>query len=169
MNIQDIKEQLSLIETTLKDINGKLMLELLDAITENRELKEQLTKSNENDYYDYYDECEEEDFTGRFTPETVEITKIEVSISNIAEETMVFAIHPVTGKLICELALYAKRHGNDEWDTPYEFIYRDFPGAVLQTKDRSTDGIRVLTYNLSEPIKITYEKDNYYSYSNRND
>lgn len=39
-NIKEIKKQLSLIETTLKDIKGKLMIELLDTMSENRSLKE---------------------------------------------------------------------------------------------------------------------------------
>lgn len=153
MNIQDIKKQLSLIETTLKDINGKLMLELLDVMAENRELKEQIAKGNEDSYSE---EWEEESFSYGGTYETVEITKIEASISKKAEETMVFGIHPVTGKRIWEeLALYAKRHGDREWDTPEESIHRDFPGVVLQDRHYHTEGC-VLFYDLPEPMKITY-------------
>ena len=155
MNMEDIKKQLSLIETTLKDINGKLMLELLDVITENRELKEQIAKSNQDAYAEEWEEEYINSHGGSY--ETVEITKIEASISRIAEETMVFGIHPETGKIICELALYARRHGNNEWDTPHELIHRDFPGAVLQNKQHTTDSICVLTYNLSEPMEITYD------------
>jgi len=150
MNIQDIKQQLSLIETTLKDINGKLMLELLDVMAENRELKEQIAKSNETDYYNEYPE------ENSFNTETVEITKIEASVSNIAEETMVFGIHPVTGKRISELALYAKRHSNRYWSAPEESIQKDFPGATLEDRYHHDEGC-ILFYNLSEPMEITYD------------
>jgi len=150
MNIQDIKQQLSLIETTLKDINGKLMLELLDVMAENRELKEQIAKSNETDYYNEYPE------ENSFNTETVEITKIEASVSNIAEETMVFGIHPVTGKRISELALYAKRNSNRYWSAPEESIQKDFPGATLEDRYHHDKGC-VLFYNLSEPMEITYD------------
>ena len=60
--IKEIKKQLSLIETTLKDIKGKLMLELLDVMTENRTLKEnykealvELYGEPSYDQYDQYD------------------------------------------------------------------------------------------------------------------
>ena len=47
MNIQDIQKQLSSVEKTLRDINSKLMLELLDVMTENRNLKESLDSYRE--------------------------------------------------------------------------------------------------------------------------
>ena len=155
MNIQDIKQQLSLIETTLKDINGKLMLELLDVMTENRELKEQITKSNQ---YAYSEEWEEENFSYGGTYETIEINKIEASISNKAEETMLFGIHPVTGKRLPEeLGLYAKRHGDENWSNPEESISKDFPGIVLKDRYYHTEGC-VLFYDLAKPMKITYHQ-----------
>lgn len=151
--MEDIKKQLSLIETTLKDINGKLMLELLDVMTENRKLKEQIAKGNENAYSE---ELEEENFSYGGTYKTVEVTKIEASISKKAEETMVFAIHPETGERVWEeIAVYAKRHGDREWDTPEESIHVDFPGATLQDRHYHAEGC-VLFYNLPEPMKITY-------------
>ena len=60
MNIQDIQKQLSSVEKTLKDINSKLMLELLDVMTENRQLKESIAT---------YEEIAEEQFNREFNGE----------------------------------------------------------------------------------------------------
>jgi len=60
MNIQDIQKQLSSVEKTLKDINSKLMLELLDVMTENRQLKESIAS---------YEEIAEEQFNREFNGE----------------------------------------------------------------------------------------------------
>jgi hypothetical protein len=60
MNIQDIQKQLSSVEKTLKDINSKLMLELLDVMTENRQLKESIAT---------YEEIAEEQFNREFNRE----------------------------------------------------------------------------------------------------
>ena len=71
MNIQDIQKQLSSVEKTLKDINSKLMLELLDVMTENRQLKESIAS---------YEEIAEEQFNREFNGEdllwVIWITKI---------------------------------------------------------------------------------------------
>ena len=60
MNIQDIQKQLSSVEKTLRDINSKLMLELLDVMTENRQLKESIAT---------YEEIAEEQFNREFNRE----------------------------------------------------------------------------------------------------
>lgn len=56
-NLEEIKRELSLVKNTLKDINSKLMLELLDVMTENRQLKESIAS---------YEEIAEEQFNSEF-------------------------------------------------------------------------------------------------------